>query len=266
MLENILGFYENRPFIYHIHRILLNFILYIILFILTIFIPIHYGHYLFPYLVKLPLKFRFSKTISDIEKSVELLVSHLLLPLLVERSQGDFVEKLVKYVLGIYARVLKIGGILNPIVFPWVRAEVIERERERVVLNNGGLNNGGLREVGGELLPVEGVANPATTTSNNNNNNSNNVDGGTGAGADGAVVQHKWYNVLFNIDMIPYGVRIMTLVLLSMVSLAIVYSCALHLPLALGRAIVHTVRYVCIHLYTHTLYVGYVCIQRYTLY
>lgn len=211
LLENVLGFYENRPFLYHLHRILLSFVFYIVLFILTILVPIQLGHTFFPFMSDKPLRFRFSRTVSDVEKTVELLVSHLLLPLLVERSQGDFVDKLVKWILTVHVRLLNIGGILNPIIFPWV-------------LNNGGIARP--TRGTGDVLPVDTMSIGADDSTNNNNN------------------LPKWYNISIYLDRIPYSVRIMALLLFSAASLTMVYSSALHLPLALGRAIVHSVRLV----------------------
>lgn len=124
MIDTVIGFYDNKTTLAHLKRIFITTSLYLFLFVSTIFVPLHFGHYLFPFMGMTPLKLRFAHKSSgtELERSVELLVSHMLIPFLIERSQGGVLDKLLRFILSAGGQIFKVGDLLSPGVFPFARA------------------------------------------------------------------------------------------------------------------------------------------------
>ena len=267
-IEVLASLYENAPFIEHIRRILINHIFLLISFMVIIFIPVRFGHILMPFGIFPPLTIKFNKTVSDVEKSVELLVSHLLLPILIERTQTDAIDRIFRAIFQICAQIMDVGGIiLNPDVFPFVRnlqqqpqpaqlpqqppvqqqqpvqqqeegvpplqqAQPLETTTETIITEVNHDNNNEITE--------SSTLNDDSPTSSNNN--SSNMIPTTNTATASTVYTH--YSILsyFNIKKYPSSIRICLFVLLVLLLTSCVYTCLIHVPLNLGRQIVKFVR------------------------
>jgi hypothetical protein len=213
LIDMVFNLYHDRPVREHLSRMMVNLSLYISLFLLTIFIPINFGHLLFPFLTQGPIKFRFNKGIvSDIEKSIELLVSHLILPLIVERSQGDFVEKIIKNLLLMGAKLTRLEHILSPIVFGNLNLQPqVNLRLEPIPANNLQLTNQVIEE-----------------NDDSEQNNHSDQSGGNSS---------SW-----NISNYSMEYRVIALLVFFSTMLSVVYSSALYIPMSLGRYLVSKLR------------------------
>jgi hypothetical protein len=233
MIETVIGFYDNKTIWMHMKRIFINLSLNLILFICLIFVPLHFGHILFPFTGLSPLKFQFASKSSagtELERSVELLVSHMLLPFLVERSQGNALDKLLRAILGVGAQIFKVSYLLNPHAFPFARVVVPPQDTLDVIhVRNFQADTGVIAGVDQQVNESE-LSNTTIATDNTTTTV-------TSTPRPFSLSQLS----AIDIEKFSFEFRICGFVLFVMVCLSVSYSAALHITLTTGRFLVSLV-------------------------
>jgi acyl-CoA-binding protein len=102
----------KKPIMYIITRTLINICFYLFGILITFFIPFIFGHHLSPCSNKLKLQFK--EIISDVQFPVEMVIFHIVLPLLLEKLHlRKFIRSILKKFLAWGCEYFEIISILN---------------------------------------------------------------------------------------------------------------------------------------------------------
>lgn len=102
----------KKPIIYIITRTLINVCFYLFGILITFFIPFVFGHHLSPYSNK--LKLHFKEIISDAQFPIEMVIFHIVLPILLERLHlREVIRSILKKFLAWGCEYFEIVSILN---------------------------------------------------------------------------------------------------------------------------------------------------------
>lgn len=246
MIETVIGFYDNKSIWEHMKRIFISISLNLFLFVCIVFIPLHFGHILFPLSGLNPLKFRVASKSSgtELERSVELLVSHMLLPFLIERSQGDALDTLFRAILGVGGRMFKVGYLLNPHAFPFARVVPPQDTNNilhvRVLQLNAAVDNeiatadtnsidaGVATDLSPDQQPQVTAANSTLTATASSDSSSIPI----------MMSQPIRQRAIIDMEKFSIEFRTCAFVLTVLICLSIAYSATLHITLMTGRFLV----------------------------
>lgn len=201
----------------------INLIVFVPGVLLTVIIPLRMGHFFCGSTE--PIMFRFKHIVTDMQIPIEMLLSHIFIPFLLEKVQyHKLLRHCLMFILSTTCQYLSLEWILEPESFPEINFNILDNGNNVLRLPDIAVQNvpAVLDDVAAINPQVDILENPVEQPVVE-------IPGGEPADQEQPVAEEK--AAMYTIRDLPWIVRMALLIAVSVVSWSALSSWALHLPL-----------------------------------